>query len=362
MTNAADLLVAALRDPASAARGTPADCARLFRQARAAGLLARLAGLPGAGPWPPAAQGTLAAAARVVRAQHDEIRREVRHLQRALAPLGTPVVLLKGSAYVMAGLPAAQGRVFNDVDILVPKAVLPQAESLLMLAGWLAQPETAYDDRYYRQWMHELPPMTHLQRGTTLDVHHTILPETARLKPDPRLLLAAARPLPDLPGFQVLAPADMVLHSMTHLFMNDDMGHALRDLSDLDLLLRHFASQEPDWWSHLTARAQALDLRRPLYWGLRCTQHLLGTPVPAAALHAVQAWAPPAPLRALMDAVWLRAIASPDPEAARPGRGAALGALYLRGHWLRMPPLLLARHLGTKALRLHQRGQPEASR
>ena len=38
------------------------------------------------------------------------------------------------------------------------------------------------------------------------------------------------------------------------------------------------------------------------------------------------------------------------PEEARPGRRIALWVLYLRSHWLKMPPLLLARHLTIKLL------------
>lgn len=352
MTLPRDPLLTALR----AAPSMPTEaaaCTALFRQARAAGLLGRVAANNNSA-WPAGARGAAVAAARVARAQHEEIRREVRHLIRALAPLGAPVVLLKGAAYVMAGLPAAQGRVFSDIDILVPSEALGTAESLLALAGWWAQPQTPYDERYYREWMHELPPMQHQQRGTTLDVHHTILPLTAKLRPDPRLLFAHAVPLQDQPGMHVLAPADMVLHSMTHLFTNDDMDHALRDLSDLDLLLRHFAALDTQWWQTLPARASALDLRMPLYWGLRCCRQLLGTPVPPAALTATSAWGPAAPWRAVMAAAWRRAIASPDPGTAPRGRPLALALLYLRGHWLRMPPGLLMRHLTTKALRLHQ--------
>jgi hypothetical protein len=32
--------------------------------------------------------------------------------------------------------------------------------------------------------------------------------------------------------------------------------------------------------------------------------------------------------------------------------------LYIRGHWLRMPPLMLAQHLGRKALRRKAQAQP----
>lgn len=351
-----DLAATALADPAGVMRWPAERLSRLFRQARIAGLLGRVAGLVGENANA-SARGHAASAARVCTAQHNEIRREVHFLQQALQPLGAPVVLLKGAAYVMAGLPAAQGRVFSDTDIMVPKAALSAAESLLTLSGWMTTHHSPYDQRYYREWMHELPPMQHVRRQTVLDVHHTILPETARLHPDPRLLFAAAVPLADHPGLFVLSPPDMVLHSMTHLFMNDDMSHALRDLSDLDLLLRHFG-KDPAFWPRLVERAAALDLRRPLYYGLRYTARLLGTPQPASVVAAMASAAPVAGLSPLMDAIWLRALRSPHPETLPTGHGAALFALYVRGHWLRMPPLLLARHLTIKALRLHERGMP----
>lgn len=367
---AADALAGRLRPHAD----DGVQLAALVRQARAAGLLGRVGQqvlVAVDGPVPPqdgASRGHRNAAAiaahaeaamRVSRAQHSEIRREVRFLQRALATLDAPVILLKGAAYVMAALPAAHGRVFSDIDLLVPKAALPQTESLLMLSGWMNTHHTPYDQRYYRQWMHELPPLQHLQRNTVVDVHHTILPETSRLRPDAARLIAASLPVPGVAGLRMLCPADMVLHSMTHLFMNDDMRHALRDLSDLDLLLRHFGdggAGGPDFWQRLVEHAGWHQLRRPLFYGLRYTAQLLGTPVPASASHALRGAAPGPALLALMDAIWHRALRSPHPEAAPPGQAAALGALYLRGHWLRMPPVMLARHLTVKGLRLHERG------
>jgi hypothetical protein len=354
-----DLVCRALAEPQAlqdwpAERWTP-----LIQQARAAGLLGRIALLAQAGAgasraWPVAVQGHFEAALRVCRAQQSEVQREVGFICAALAELGAPVVLLKGSAYVMAGLPAARGRVFSDVDIMVPKAALPQAEAQLMQAGWLNTHHNAYDQRYYREWMHELPPMQHLQRGTTIDVHHTILPETARLRPDPRRLFERTLPLQGHEGLFTLCATDMVLHSMTHLFVNDDMSHALRDLSDLDLLLRHFGDSEAGFWAALPARARVLDLARPLYYGLRWTQQLFQTPVPDDVLVAAGASGPGPLLRGLMDMIWRRALRPSHPSIRPPLGAPALGALYVRGHWQRMPPLLLARHLTIKALGWHK--------
>jgi len=357
MSGPEDLVASALSAPA-AVRDWPLErWSRLFQQARAAGLFGRIASPSSGCSWPDAVGGHVESAQRVYRAQQEEIRRETGFIRRALADLGAPVVLLKGAAYVMAGLPAAEGRLFSDIDILVPKAALAQAESMLTLAGWMTTHHSAYDQRYYREWMHELPPMQHVHRQTTIDVHHTILPETARLHPDPRKLFEAAVPLAGAPGFHVLGPADMLLHSMTHLFMNDDMSHALRDLSDLDRLLRHFGSND-NFWLQLPPRAAELDLRRPLFYGLRYTAQILGTPVPPHVEAATADWGPPPGLSAVMDAIWRRALRSPHPSAALPLTGAALFALYLRGHWLRMPPVLLARHLTIKALRRPEPSPP----
>ena len=363
-----DLVIAALKEPARVHAWDAARWSLLFRQARAAGLLGRIAGLlddkaakaDDRAPGDAAMQRHADGARRVTRAQQAEIRREVRFLQRALEPAGVPVLLLKGAAYVMAGLPAAEGRIFSDIDILVRKSALADVESSLMLAGWMTTHHNAYDQRYYREWMHELPPMEHVHRHTVLDVHHTILPETGRLHPDAAAFFADAVALPGLADVKVLCPADMVLHSMTHLFMNDDMNHALRDLSDLDLLLRRFGP-EAAFWPELVRRARMHRLQRPLYYGLRYTARLLGTPVPEATQSAIAPDGPTAPLRAFMDAIWMRVLRTSHPSATLPGRTAAIFALYLRGHWLRMPPLLLMRHLAIKALRLNEREADRAA-
>lgn len=324
----------------------------VIHQARCADVLARLAvrldqagqleGLP-AGP-----RQHLFSALRVARAQHAEVRREAACVAQALAPLGVAVVLLKGAAYVLGALPAQQGRLFSDIDILVPRAALPDAEGALMLAGWSGTHQDAYDQRYYRQWMHELPPMQHLRRGTTLDVHHNLLPLTVRHPPDATTLLAQAQAVAGGPGLHVLAPTDMVLHSMAHLFHNDDLSHGLRDLSDLDLLLRHW-SADAGFWVELQARAAVLHMRHPLAYGLWASRQILQTPVPDSALDQALRSAGMGPGLAAMQWLWQRVLRSPHQAAALPGRALADAVLYLRAHWLRMPPGLLLRHLGIKA-------------
>lgn len=347
-----DLLRHTLYDVGSTAKLSLADWDLLIRQARSADLLARLAvllknaGLLGTVPQQPRAH--LESALVLASAQSAAVQREIEQVRLTLASLELPIILLKGGAYLAADLPAAQGRLFSDLDILVPQERLAEVEASLMLGGWATTHHDPYDQRYYRRWMHELPPMLHIRRMTILDVHHAIVPPTADLKPSSTALFASAQALPGQPGICVLAPVDMVLHSATHLFYNEEFSHGLRDMSDLDLLLRHFM-QSAEFWPDLLARAKSLGLARPLHYCLRYCVHLFATPVPQDVLAA--AMTEGGGTVAFMDKMWLRVLGSLHPSARELGHGIATQLLYLRAHWHRMPPWLLAYHVCMKSLR-----------
>jgi hypothetical protein len=364
MTRPVDRVTLALREPLQLATLDGVQWELLIRQGRAAGLLGRLGCMLDAQgsleAVPVAPRAHLVAAMTLAEAQHAEALRELRAIAAILAPIGVRAVLLKGAAYVAAGLLPAMGRSFGDIDLLVARPQLPAVEAALMAQGWATTHHTPYDQRYYREWMHELPPLRHIQRQTVLDVHHAILPPTARLRPSPAKLLAAARPLSGDPAFCVLAPIDMVLHSMAHLFMNEEFSHALRDLSDLDLLLRQYGT-DAGFWGGLVERARELDLGRPLSLGLRYTQRLLGTPVPTDVATAAASLGPAGIAGAFHDASWTRVLRPDHSTSRQPGDAVARLALYLRAHWLRMPPVLLMRHMTVKALRLHLRESPTAA-
>ena len=348
---AAPVLLRVLRDPEQLRELSLADWDLLLRQARAAQLLARVALL--AQRHAPAAIAPQAVphfdGALLVAQRHREaVEWEITQIGQALGSAGLPLILLKGAAYLAAGAPAAHGRSFADIDILVPRSRINEAEAALMMHGWATSHHSAYDDRYYRAWMHELPPMQHGRRMTAVDVHHAILPMTASSKPDSARLIAAARALPDRPGVMVLAPVDMVIHSACHLFHEEELDKGLRDLSDLDLLLRDFAAL-PGFWSELLARASELDLERVVFYALRFSAHLLGTPVPPATLQAAVRFGPGPMLMRLMDALYGRALLPHHPSCDDGYAGLARRLLFVRAHWLRMPPGLLVRHLAHKA-------------
>jgi hypothetical protein len=345
------LLLLALRTPQGMARFSLAEWDLLLRQATVANLsaalyyLAEQAGV--LGDLPPPVQIHLEWAHAHGERHRQAVRCEVREIRRALEGLGLPLILMKGAAYAMAGLAPAPGRLFSDIDIIVPKARLSEVEAALMMHGWVSHHTDAYDQRYYREWMHELPPMQHVKRQSLIDVHHAILPETAAARPDPDKLRAAAVPVSGEEGLRVFAPVDMVLHSAVHLFSDGEFDKGLRDLVDIHRLLLDFG-RDPTFWAALPRRAAELELSRPLFYALRYSGQLLGTPVPEATMAAL-ADRPPAPLLVFMDALFRRALLPMHASCTGPMSGPARFLLYLRGNWLRMPPLLLARHLFHKA-------------
>lgn len=324
----------------------------LIRQARRAGLLTKLFDAIDQPEQLPQRPLVHLQSARVMTNKHQrDVRWEVRCILEALTQFEHPVLLLKGAAYLMADLPPAESRFFSDIDILVPKKAIESAEKILRLKGWVFGEVDEYDQRYYRTWMHELPPLRHGVRNTILDVHHNILPETAKLHPDANKLLEQAVPVSGYENLYVLSPVDMILHSATHLFHDGELEHGLRDLLDLDALLRHFGKQET-FWDQLVERAVELNLSRPLYYALHYTQQVLQTPVPDVAMKAVLAIGKPsAALAWLMNALFSRALMPDHPSCDDAFTPLARWLLYVRSHYLRMPFHLLFPHLIRKAIK-----------
>ena len=152
------LLIPVLRDPSVVAGFDPAQWELLRRQARSAGLHGALPYLLEGASVPEAPRAHLDWLRTLTQHHRDNVRNEVRLIAQALAdpdagPAGaaaadTGMILLKGAAYLMAGLPNSAGRLFSDVDILVPKSALTRVEGALLLHGWATTHHDAYDQRY----------------------------------------------------------------------------------------------------------------------------------------------------------------------------------------------------------------------
>ncbi|WP_298598133.1 nucleotidyltransferase family protein, partial [uncultured Sphingorhabdus sp.] len=242
------------------------------------------------------------------------------------------IVLLKGTAYVAAGLVAGEGRSIGDLDILVARQDLPEVEQALLAAGWEWVKPDPYDDAYYRDHMHELPPLIHKERDRMIDVHHTVLPLTASRRPDARAMLTEARQIGS--GLYVLSNADMICHSAAHLFADGDLAGGLRNLWDIHCLLSEFSS--PEFWAQLRERAARHQLSEPVERAVRLAYQLYGTEIPKdwAGWHRQDKW-------------YVARLTARD-GWGRPTRKFIRLIFYIRSHWLRMPPMMLAQHLWTK--------------
>lgn len=352
----------------------PAGCASLdegawdllVRTARSARLLGSLAarieetGI--SGRLPEAVAAHLRAATNEAAYLKQMSLRQLALIAETLRPLALPMLALKGSAYILAALPNSAGRMPRDVDLMVERSRLDEVERTLRAAGWGFSKTDEYDQHYYRAWSHELPPMRAPTLPLELDLHHNILPPIGRLKPDAARLIADSVAVPGSP-YRVLRPADQLLHAAVHLFQDSDCVGKLRDLVDIDGLVRHFAARDGErFWRDLDDSIAVHGLGRPLWYALAFCRAWLETPVPDAVWEGLQAHRPPAPARSLMTSLAGRVLPPVHPDA-EPGLAdrLAASALELRALWLRMPPWTLAYHGASKAVRAMRRRESAPS-
>lgn len=325
----ARLLARALRDPAYVAGLDARGWNALIAMARAERLIGTLALRIGARTVPDAVRRILDDARLEAEREARQALWEADRAAEALAPLGVPVVLLKGTAYAAADLSAGRGRFIGDLDILVPREAMPVVEAALLRAGWEWVKDDPYDDAYYRQWMHELPPMIHAGRDRMIDVHHTILPLTARQTPDAGAMLACAVPITN--ELYILSPEDRVCHAVAHLLADGDLAGGLRNLWDIHCLLE-------------ACDGRVVEVRAALHGIL---PHMRQARRLAAALYGDGARL----------TLWDRAVRArllARDEWGRERSKLLRLAFYVRSHWLRMPPAMLARHLWAKWRKGHR--------
>lgn len=346
-----DDVLTALRDPAALATFDARRLTDLIGRARGADVLGRIAARArrrGAQAALPARLRDLLLASELARDAHRRrLAFETDRLARLLRDTTGIAVLLKGAAYAACGMPAADGRAPGDIDVLVPRADLAAVEARLQAAGWEPTPLAPHAQRYFRAWMHEVPPLRHRERGTLVDLHHTILPPRGRIAIEPGQLLDAAIVLPGLRPLAALAPEDMALHCIAHQFQDGEFRHTLRELVDLDDLVWDFGAA-PGFWPRFVARTRRLGFGRPARYALIQARDLLATPVPDAALASFADAAPPPPVDELVRGAMRAALRASGRSPRGVGERAAARLLVLRAHWLKLPPALLARHALAK--------------
>ncbi|MBO6503770.1 MAG: nucleotidyltransferase family protein [Kordiimonadaceae bacterium] len=275
-----------------------------------------------------------------LRAAHDHtmLTYEMNRVERALAGLDLPVVVLKGGAYVASSGRASLGRRVSDLDILVRPNDLQEIEQHLLCAGWQPDDQTnnEYDQQYYRQHMHELPPLRHKSRGTVIDVHHALLPITARNTVDEAKMFSEAHEL-NTGNLKVFSPVDQIIHSAVHAYADGALDTPARTLVEQYFLFTELTEDEK---STLVFRAREVGAQMSVALGLWMVGHVFDqTEAKHLSTELRASWRYPALKFAMLNKLrdnWSSFIGK--------------GYLYIRSHYLRMPLYMLIPHLMRKAI------------
>lgn len=275
-----------------------------------------------------------------LRSSHDHtmLTFEMNRVERAFSGMQVPIVVLKGGAYVATGGRAGLGRRVSDLDILVRHSDLSVVEQQLSKFGWMPDAETdnEYDQQYYRHHMHELPPLRHKTRGTVIDVHHALLPKTARIKVDAEPMFAQALPI-NGGNLKAFSPIDQFIHSAVHAYADGAFDTPARTLVEQYFLYSDLKTEEKDT---LIQRAMEVGASMPVALALWLIGHIFELSSAKQLSRQLKGgWR----YFALKCAVLFKLNA---------GWTAVFGKsyLYVRSHYLRMPLYLLLPHLIRKAI------------
>ena len=280
--------------------------------------------------------------------QAKQVEYECQEIIKTLKAVEIDPIFLKGASYTLRKSINSRGRVYSDIDILVKKSDIEVAEETLLQQGWRGQKLTRYDDKYFRKWTHEIPPMFHVRRGTVLDLHHhIILPISGRKT---NLSLLTADLLTTESGALVLSVEAAILHSAVHLTLNDDVSNAYRDILDIVSLIE--SHQNDDFWQNLQTLAIKCNFSQELYICLKLANKIAGINCPKEMIKALRGQNNKFNLAKLNDwfieQVFYYAILPHSQLIQTKHHKIALWWVYLRGHVKKMPLKVLIPHACTK--------------
>jgi len=310
--------------------------ARFSYQFRGAGVFSRLSSY---------AQHHLRNAEIIADKQYRQIELEAAELTMLLSSINVTPVFLKGAAYALQPhLKPGAGRTFSDIDVLVPKKDIPYIEQQLALFGYLGEPISDYDQHYFRNWTHEIPPICHHGRGTVLDIHHNLVPLVSGRAP--QIAAFEKHVIKTKSGYAVLDLPAITLHSLMHLFFNEVFKHAFRDLTDLHLLFTDFS--EDDWTQIIKLSAET-GFMFELMLAVRYCQKILGTRIPPWVCQQLEPIAPNAVRLWLLDFIFSYTLRPNHPLVSSKRQKIANFFAFVRGHYLKMPLPILFWHLMMKS-------------
>ena len=227
---------------------------------------------------PAGAAAALREHARAAAVHGVRFQAEFAALARAAAPLGIPVVALKGLHLAATVYETPALRVMNDIDVLVPADALARVADAARALGYRPMYDVDVDLT--------LATSMHLPRfakpGVELEIHWRFTDPAADLHVPTGEVMARAVPFPLVPPALALAAEDLLLHVCIHGASQHCFEQGLRVLCDVRAILERHG--DTLGWDDVVTRAAEWKCARATLLVLRLSRELLGAAVPAAAL------------------------------------------------------------------------------
>jgi hypothetical protein len=272
-----------------------------------------------------------------------QVKAECETITSLLNNIKIPSIILKGAAYSNLSNSASLGRSYTDIDILVPKENIDSAAEHLLCYGWTPQILSDYDEKYYREWAHEIPPLYHNKRGTVMDLHHNLIPPISGRAPDIGLFTKNSI---EHKTITTLCPSAMVLHSAVHLFTSEEFDKGFRDISDIYLLIEENKSDE--FWTQIIELAETTKFTLELFFALRYCEFLFELKVPESIRDDLNAYYK-SPLKLKYWDYLFQTVLVPHHHTFNPlGSSLPYRLAFLRGHYIKMPLPTLIKHTAHK--------------
>jgi hypothetical protein len=283
--------------------------------------------------------------------------RQASSIVSAFAGAGIPTLLLKGLHLALAVYPEPVLRSMADLDLMVPRSQLVDAEQVLLGMGYGTRPRA--DASFSAAHFHHLERLVR-DGAEVVELHHAIELPTSPFRIDVSALWDAARHV-QVGGAtaRVLSDEHLVIHLCIHLAWHHAFGRAgLKALLDLTTLANARAATLD--WPLVVHTAHEWRAEAFVRCALVMARDLLGAAIPDGSLGSMRH--DTFDDTAVTSAKRL-VLAGPLPHAVGPGASRPPEGLLQRAHYLALglvPPLAqLRRGYGRptveSALRLYPR-------
>jgi len=210
--------------------------------------------------------------------------RQTSQLVKQLQQRDIPVILLKGMHLARFVYPEPGLRSMHDVDLLVPRHRLADAEQLFVAQGFGPLPRPDLASRV--AWGHHLAKLEKAG-APVVELHWTIERPTSPFRLDLDGLWQRSRSaVLDGAPVRLLCPEDLLLHLSLHLSYHHRFERAaLKGLVDIAAVVAAHGTEMD--WEALARRATAWGSAGYLYTSLRLAQRMLSAPIPAPLLESL---------------------------------------------------------------------------